>query len=80
MMVEVKCNPKTQANEVYVDGLMVGFFEQLDRENSSYSFMVKCSHEKLTGDHYIAIGTALNSINTNSGTETNPKLPVTKAS
>ena len=79
-MVEVKGNPKTQANEVYVNGLMVGFFEQLDREKSSYSFMVKCSHEKLTGDHYIAIGTALNSFNSNSAIETDPKVLVSKAS
>lgn len=61
--VEVKTHPKTGINEVFVDGMKVGVFEQLNTDSPLCSFVSCCSHEKLTGDHYIAIGQALNLYN-----------------
>ena len=62
MKLDVIAHPKSQVNEVFIDGLKVGVFEQMDRQGP-YSFMSKCSHEKLTGDHYILIGQHLNKLN-----------------
>lgn len=42
---------------------MVGIFEQMNTDNELYSFMTKCSHDKLTGDHYLIIGEHLNKLN-----------------
>lgn len=63
MEIVVKKHPKTSANEAFIDGLMVGFFEQMTPDNNLYSFMLKCSHDKLIGDHYILIGQQLNKLN-----------------
>lgn len=63
MKLIVKKDPNTGANEAFIDGLLVGYFEQMDPQNNTYSFMSKCSHDKLTGDHYIAIGERLNALN-----------------
>jgi hypothetical protein len=52
MKIEVVKHPKTDLNEVFIDGLKVGVFEQMDSH-----------HEKLTGDHYIVIGQHLNNLN-----------------
>ncbi|MEH6454751.1 MAG: hypothetical protein V7749_00385 [Cocleimonas sp.] len=63
MALVVKKHQKTGTNEVFIDALMVGVFEQMTPNNDTYSFMAKCSHDKLTGDHYIAIGEHLNKLN-----------------
>lgn len=63
MKLLIKKHPTIGTNEAFIDGLMVGMFEQMNPDNESYSFMSKCSHSKLTGDHYIAIGEHLNKLN-----------------
>jgi hypothetical protein len=63
MALEIKKHKTIGTNEAYIDGLMVGVFEQMNPDNDNYSFMSKCSHDKLTGDHYIAIGEYLNELN-----------------
>lgn len=63
MALEIKKHPTIGTNEVYIDGLMVGVFEQMNPDDDVYSFMSKCSHDKLTGDHYIEIGEHLNKLN-----------------
>lgn len=63
MEIVIKKHPTIGTNEVFIDGLMVGVFEQMNPDNDTYSFMSKCSHDKLTGDHYISIGQHLNQIN-----------------
>lgn len=63
MKIEVVQHPATQVNEAFINGLKVGVFEQIDPENNSYSFFSRCPQEKLTGDHYIAIGQYLNKLN-----------------
>lgn len=63
MQVVIKKHPKTQVNEAFIDGLLVGVFEQMTPCSDAYSFMSKCSHDKLSGDHYIAIGQKLNELN-----------------
>ena len=63
MKVEIQKHPKTGVNEAFIEGLLVGVFEQMTPSSDVYSFMSKCSHEKLSGDHYIAIGQALNELN-----------------
>jgi hypothetical protein len=63
MALTIKVHPTIGTNEAFIDGLMVGVFDQMNPDNDSYSFMSKCSHGKLTGDHYIAIGEHLNKLN-----------------
>ena len=63
MVLVVKKHKTIGTNEAFVDGVMVGVFEQMNPDNDTYSFMSKCSHDKLTGDHYIAIGQNLNKLN-----------------
>ncbi|TVU70358.1 hypothetical protein FQP81_18050 [Pseudoalteromonas distincta] len=63
MALKVIKHPTTGTNEAFIDGLMVGVFEQMNPDNDTYSFMSKCSHDKLTGDHYIAVGEYLNKLN-----------------
>jgi len=63
MTLIVKKHQKIGTNEVFIDDLMVGVFEQMTPNNDIYSFMSKCSHDRLTGDHYIAIGEHLNKLN-----------------
>ena len=63
MKVEVIPHPKTGANELYIDGIICGMVEQVSLDGESYSFMPTCPHERLTGDHYIAIGKQLNKMN-----------------
>jgi hypothetical protein len=63
MKIEVVKHPKTDLNEVFIDGLKVGVFEQMDSQSNRYSFASTCSNEKLTGDHYIVIGQHLNNLN-----------------
>ncbi|MGI2115563.1 hypothetical protein ACRWQL_00785 (plasmid) [Shewanella sp. HL-SH4] len=55
MELVIKQHPTIETNEAFVNGLMVGVFEQMNPDNDVYSFMSKCSHDKLTGHHYIAI-------------------------
>tara|TARA_Y100000310_G_scaffold31397_1_gene29775 strand:- start:125 stop:655 length:531 start_codon:yes stop_codon:yes gene_type:complete len=61
--IEIKENPKTGANEAYVADSLVGFFEQMDPQENTWSFMQKFPNDKMTGDHYIAIGEKLNELN-----------------
>lgn len=63
MELVIKIKKSTGANEAFIDGVFVGYFEQMNPDNDNWSFMFKCSHEKLTGDHYIAIGEHLNTLN-----------------
>ncbi len=61
--IEIKKNPKTGANEAYVADSLIGFFEQMDPQKNTWSFMQKFPNDKMTGDHYIAIGEKLNGLN-----------------
>lgn len=61
--IQVKENPNTGANEAYVGDSLIGFFEQMDPMESTWSFMQKFPNSKMTGDHYIAIGNKLNELN-----------------
>jgi hypothetical protein len=63
MKLTIKKHPSIGTNEAFVGDLMVGIFEQMTPGSDTYSFMTKCSHDKLTGDHYIAIGKGLNKLN-----------------
>lgn len=63
MKLVVIAHPKTGVKEAFIDGLKVGVFEQLDSESEKISFVSGCSHEKLSGDHYILIGQHLKSLN-----------------
>jgi len=63
MILQVKKHKTINIKEVFIDGLMVGIAEQMNPDNDTYSFMLKCSHDKLTGDHYIEIGKCLNEMN-----------------
>jgi len=63
MQVVIKKCPKTETNEAFIDGLLVGVYEQITPCSDVFSFMSKCSHEKLSGDHYIAICQKLNELN-----------------
>jgi hypothetical protein len=63
MQIEVKVNQNTEAKEAYIDGELIGYFEQVTPFDDTWSFMAKFSHDKLTGDHYIAIGNELNKLN-----------------
>jgi hypothetical protein len=58
--VDVIENPKSGEISVVIDGTNFGSFELLPE--SSYSYHAKLQHE-LSGDHYIAIGKALNKYN-----------------
>lgn len=66
MQIKVKTNEKTDAKEAYIEGKLIGYFEQITPSNDKWSFMTKCSHDNLTGDHYIAIGNELNKLNKDS--------------
>ncbi|MBB1294657.1 MULTISPECIES: hypothetical protein [unclassified Pseudoalteromonas] len=63
MTIEVKTNINTGAKEAYFNGKLIGYFEQMTPFDDAWSFMSKCSHDELTGDHYIAIGNELNKLN-----------------
>lgn len=63
MLIKVKLNKDTGAKEAYIDDRLIGYFEQMTPFDEKWSFMTKCSHDKLTGDHYIAIGKELNNLN-----------------
>jgi hypothetical protein len=63
MTIEVKTNINTDAKEAYFNGKLIGYFEQMTPFDDAWSFMSKCSHDELTGDHYIAIGNELNKLN-----------------
>jgi len=60
MRVDVIENKKTGVFIVKIDGEEFGSFSDIDDGRYSY-FPTK--QDKLTGDHYIAIGNALNKIN-----------------
>ena len=63
MIVEIKKHQKTSVNEVFIGGFLVGVFEKMNPDSGLFSFMSKCSHDRLTGDHYILIGQKLNEVN-----------------
>lgn len=63
MKLLVKKHPANGADEAFVGSLKLGIFEQMTPGSDLYSFMTNCSHDKLTGDHYIAIGEHLNELN-----------------
>jgi hypothetical protein len=63
MLLKTVKHPSTGINEAFIGDLKVGVFEQMNPDNDVYSFMTKCAHDKLTGDHYIAIGKHLNKLN-----------------
>lgn len=43
MKAKVIETTNTETNEVFVDGLLVGVFEQITPGSETYSFMSKCS-------------------------------------
>ena len=47
---------------VVIDTVNFGVFDQINTDNNMYSYFPRKT-DKLTGDHYIAIGKALNEIN-----------------
>ncbi|MGR6782821.1 hypothetical protein ACU5B6_26945 [Moritella viscosa] len=54
-------NSKQGGFEVVIDSVNFGVFDQIEK-NGLYSFFPRRT-EQLTGDHYIAIGEALNKTN-----------------
>lgn len=63
MKVEIKTHKGRGDTPLCLDDVIIGYFEQMTVGSNVYSFMVKCPHDTLTGDHYIAIGEHLNKIN-----------------
>jgi hypothetical protein len=60
MKIEILKSSKTRLHQVNIDGVDFGDFDELDIGTLSY-FPKK--QDQLTGDHYIAIGKALNELN-----------------
>lgn len=60
MKVEIVENKKLGLFEVVIDGVNFGVFE--DSQSEQYAFFPR-RQDRLTGDHYIAIGNELNKIN-----------------
>jgi hypothetical protein len=60
MKIEVLKTSNTRLHTVVIDGVDFGDFDELDV--GTYSYFPK-KQDKLTGDHYIAIGKALNELN-----------------
>lgn len=60
MEVKVVKTSSTRLHTVVIDGVDFGDFDELDV--GTYSYFPK-KQDKLTGDHYIAIGKALNELN-----------------
>lgn len=60
MKVNVVKNKSTHTLEVFIEGVNFGVFEELDE--GVYSYFPKLQ-DRLTGDHYIAIGKALRKLN-----------------
>lgn len=60
LQVDVVENLKTGTLEVFIDKTNFGVFDDIDK--GIYSYFPR-RNEKLTGDHYIAIGHALNALN-----------------
>ena len=58
--VEIKKDEKTNVYFVLIDGENFGVFDKVD--NDQYCFFAR-KEDKLTGNHYIAIGECLNNIN-----------------
>jgi len=60
LKVETVKASNTRMHQVVIDGIDFGDFNDL--EEGTYSYFPK-RQEQLTGDHYIAIGKALNELN-----------------
>lgn len=60
MEIKVVKTSSTRLHTVLIDGVDFGDFDELDKGTFSY-FPKK--QDRLTGDHYIAIGNALNELN-----------------
>lgn len=64
MEIKVVQTSNTRLHTVLIDGVDFGDFDELDAGTFSY-FPKK--QDRLTGDHYIAIGEALNKLNSSQG-------------
>jgi hypothetical protein len=60
LAVKVVKASNTRSHQVVIDGVDFGDFDELDV--GTYSYFPK-KQDRLTGDHYIAIGDALNKLN-----------------
>jgi len=60
MEIEIKKGSSTRLHQVVIEGVDFGDFDELDV--GTYSYFPK-KQDQLTGDHYIAIGKALNELN-----------------
>ena len=60
MKIQIIKGSNTRPHQVVIDGGDFGDFDELDVGN--YSYFPK-KQDRLTGDHYIAIGKALNELN-----------------
>jgi len=60
VQIKIEKTSSTRLNTVLIDGIDFGDFDELDKGIFSY-FPKK--QDRLTGDHYIEIGKALNKLN-----------------